>query len=414
MALPSQLKPACGMGAGTVSEYLARAAQAGLTWPLPAELDDVALEALLFPAVPPGQERARPDLLKVHQELKRPGVTLHLLWQEYREVHPDGYGYSRFCEIYRSWERKLKRSMRQQHRAGERTFVDFSGKKPHIVDPNTGEEIAVELFVGALGASSYTYAEATHTQQLHEWIGAHTRILEYFGGSTEIWAPDQLKSAVTRSCRYEPGINQSYQELATHCGAVVIPARLRKPRDKAKVESMVLVVQRWIVARLRNRTFFSLGERNAAIGELLEQLNDRPMQKIGKSRRELWEQIDRPALKPLPVGRYDLPEWHPCKPNIDYLRRGREALLQRPVPAQRAADGGALHLLDRRGLLQGQTDRVPPAPLRSPAVDGGRPHAQLAPGSCGVDAVAPDPLGGEGRPGHGPRRRRDPREPPAS
>jgi transposase len=256
--------------------------------------------------------------MKVHQELKRSGVTLHLLWQEYREVHPDGYGYSRFCEMYRSWERKLKRSMRQQHRAGEKTFVDFSGKKPHIVDPSTGKEIAVELFVGALGASSFTYAEATHTQQLHEWIGAHTRMLEYFGGSTEIWVPDQLKSAVTRSCRYEPGVNRSYRELATHYGAVVIPARPRKPRDKAKVESMVLVVQRWILARLRNRTFFSVAELNAAIRELLEQLNDRPMQKIGKSRRELWEQIDRPALKPLPASRYDLAEWHPCKPNIDY------------------------------------------------------------------------------------------------
>ena len=190
---------ACGMGAGTVSEYLARAAQAGVTWPVPAEVDDAALEARLFPAVAPGQERVPPDLLKVHEELKRPGVTLHLLWQEYREVHPDGYGYSRFCEMYRSWERKLKRSMRQQHRAGEKTFVDFSGKKAHIVDPNTGEEIAVELFVGALGASSYTYAEATHTQQLHEWIGLHTRMLEYFGGSTEIWVPDQLKSAVVQA-----------------------------------------------------------------------------------------------------------------------------------------------------------------------------------------------------------------------
>jgi len=311
---------ACGMGAGTVSEYLARATQAGVTWPVPVDLDDASLEARLFPVVPPGEERVPPDLLKIHQELKlkRPGVTLLLLWQEYREAHADGYGYSRFCEIYRSWEGKLRRSMRQQHRAGERLFVDFSGKKPHIVDPNTGEEIAVELFVGVLGASSYTYAEATHTQQLHEWIGAHRRMLDFFGGSTAVWVPDQLKSAVTRSCRYEPGINRSYQELAAHYGAVVIPARPRKPRDKAKVESNVLVVQRWILARLRNRTFFSLPELNAAIRELLDQLNGRPMQKTGKSRREMWEQLDRPALKPLPVGRYELAEWHPCKPNIDY------------------------------------------------------------------------------------------------
>jgi transposase len=208
--------------------------------------------------------------------------------------------------------------MRQQHRAGEKTFIDFSGKRPSIVDPKTGEETPVELFVAALGASCYTYAEATQTQRLPEWIGAHTRMLEYFGGSTAIWVPDQLKSAVTLSCRYEPGVNQSYQDLATHYGAVVIPARPRKPKDKAKIESMVLVAQRWILARLRNRAFFSLPDLNAAIRELLDQLNDRPMRRIGKSRRELWEELDRPALKRLPASRYELAHWKVCRVNIDY------------------------------------------------------------------------------------------------
>jgi len=310
---------ACGIGVGTVSEYLQRVARAGLAWPLPAELDEAALEARLFPAPAPVRERAAPECVHIHQELKRVGVTLHLLWEEYREVHKDeGYGYSQFCEIYRRWAGKLKPSMRQQHRAGEKTFIDFSGKRPHIVDPKTGEEVPVELFVAALGASCYTYAEATKTQQLHEWIGAHTRMLEYFGGTTEIWVPDQLKSAITRSCRYEPGVNRSYKELGTHYDAVVIPARPGKPKDKAKVESMVLVAQRWILARLRNRTFFALSEINAAIGELLEVLNGRPMQKIGKSRRELWEQLDRPALKPLPACRYQMAQWKPCRVNIDY------------------------------------------------------------------------------------------------
>ncbi len=309
---------ACGVGVGTVSEYLRRAQREGLAWPLPAELDEAALEARLFPTAEAGRELVAPDLVRIHQELKRPCVTLHLLWEEYREVHPDGYGYSQFCEIYRRWAGKLKPSMRQHHRAGEKTFIDFSGKQPHLVDPRTGEEIPVELFVAALGASSYTYAEATLTQKLHDWVGAHTRMLEYFGGCTQLWVPDQLKSAITHPCRYEPGVNRSYQDLAAHYGAVVVPARPGKARDKAKVESMVLVAQRWILARLRHRTFFELAELNAAILEWLEQLNRRPMQKLGVSRRELWERLDRPALKPLPVARYDLAQWKLCRVNIDY------------------------------------------------------------------------------------------------
>lgn len=309
---------ACGVGTGTVSEYVARALSAGLTWPLPAELDDSGLEARLFRTATQIPGRARPDCSGLHEELKRTGVTLLLLWTEYREVHPDGYGYSQFCEIYRRWAKKLRPSMRQVHRAGEKTFVDFSGKRPHLIDRKTGQEVPVELFVGVLGASSYTYAEATLTQQLPDWIDAHRRMTEYFGGSSEIWVPDQLRSAVRQPCRYEPGINRSYHELATHYGAVVIPARPRKPRDKAKVESAVLVTQRWILARLRNQAFFDLAELNEAILALLDEINGRPMQKLGKSRRELWEQLDRPALKALPTSRYELAEWKECRPNVDY------------------------------------------------------------------------------------------------
>jgi len=309
---------ACGVGLGTVSEYLRRAERCGVVWPLPAELDEAALEARLFPAPTPTQERALPDLVWLHGELKRVGVTLQLLWEEYREVHPDGYGYSQFCELYRRWAQKLRPSMRQQHRAGEKTFIDFSGKRPHLVDRRTGEEIPVELFVATLGASSYTYAEATPSQKLHHWISAHIRMAEYFGGTSEIWVPDQLKDAVTHSCRYEPGVNRSYLELASHYGAVVVPARPGKPKDKAKVESAVLVAQRWILARLRHHTFFELDELNAAIGERLEDLNGRPLQKLGVSRRELWERLDRPALKPLPPARYALAQWTPCRVNIDY------------------------------------------------------------------------------------------------
>ncbi len=310
---------ACAIGAGTVAEYLARAARAGLSWPLPAELDDGALEARLFPSAEPHRERVTPDLVRIHEELRRPGVTLHLLWEEYRQAHRDaGYGYSQYCEIYRRWERRLRPSMRQVHRAGEKTFIDFSGQRPQLVDAKTGELIPVELFVAALGASCYTYAEATPSQQLPHFAGAHMRMAEYFGGSTAIWVPDQLKSAVTRPCRYEPGLNRTYQDLASHYDAVVIPARPRKARDKAKVETMVLVAQRWILARLRHQTFFEITDLNAAIARLLEELNERPMQKIGKSRRQLWEQLDRPVLKPLPATRYELAQWKTCRPNIDY------------------------------------------------------------------------------------------------
>jgi len=308
----------CGVGVGTVSEYLGRAERAGLSWPLPAELDDAALEARLFTTPARARDRVAPDCAWIHRELKRVGVTLYLLWEEYRQVHAQGYGYSQYCELYRRWAKKLKPSMRQQHRAGEKTFIDFSGKQPRLIDRKTGEEIPVELFVAALGASCYTYAEAIETQKLHDWISAHTRMAEYFGGVTEIWVPDQLKSAVTRPCRYEPGVNRSYQELAAHYGAVVVPARPGKARDKAKVESMVLVAQRWILARLRNRTFFELAALNAAIRELLEDLNGRPLQKLGVSRRELWERLDRPALKPLPDTRYEIAQWKLCRVNIDY------------------------------------------------------------------------------------------------
>ena len=309
---------ACGVGVGTVSEYISRARRAGLSWPLPADLDDGTLEAQLFATPKAKHERIRPDVARIHRELKRAEVTLQLLWEEYFEVHSEGYRYSQFCEIYRRWAKKLKPSMRQVHRAGEKTFVDFSGNRPHIVDRRTGEQIPVELFVAVLGASSFTYAEATESQQLPCWVGAHTRMVEYFGGSTEIWVPDQLKSGVTKPCRYEPGVNRTYQELAEHYAAVVIPARPGKAKDKAKVESAVLVAQRWILARLRDQTFFSIAELNQAIWKLLEELNDRPMQRLGTSRRQQYEQLDKPALNPLPTQRYEVAEWKHCTVNIDY------------------------------------------------------------------------------------------------
>ena len=309
---------ACAIGVGTVTLYLQRAPDCGVGWPVPPELDDTALEARLFPRAAPVRDRTRPDCAEIHRELKRVGVTLQLLWQEYAQVQPDGYRYSQFCEIYRRWARRLRPSMRQVHRAGEKTFIDFSGKRPTVVDRRTGEERPVELFVAVLGASSYTYAEATASQQLPDWVGAHTRMVAYFGGATGLWVPDQLKSAITRSCRYEPGVNRTYEELAAHYGAVVVPARPYKARDKAKAESAVLVAQRWILARLRHETFFNLAALNVAIRALLDELNDRPLQKLGVSRRTLYARLDRPALQPLPAARYVVAQWKPCRVNIDY------------------------------------------------------------------------------------------------
>ena len=311
---------ACAVGLGTVTTYLQRAAAAGLQWPLPADLDDATLETRLFtrPAVPSSTDRVVPDWSTLHQERKNPGVTLALLWTEYRAQHPSGYAYSQFCERYRQWARALKPSMRQVHRAGEKLFVDFSGRRPHLVEARTGEEIAVELFVGALGASGFIYAEATRSQDLPSWIGAHVRMLAYFQGSAAIWVPDNLKSGVTTAHRYDPEINRTYADLARHYGAVVIPARVATPTDKPKVEVSVQIAQRWVLAALRHRTFFTLADLNAAIRERIDVINDRPMKVVGVSRRALFEQLDRPALKPLPASRYELAEWKACRVNIDY------------------------------------------------------------------------------------------------
>jgi transposase len=310
----------CGISRPAVDEYLRRAAAAGLAWPLPAELDDGTLERLLFPATPPLAAPARglPDWSTIQRELKRKGVTLFLLWQEYRECHPHGYQYSRFCERYRAWQGQLDVVMRQDHRAGEKLFVDYAGQTVAVVDRATGELRAAQIFVAVLGASNYTYAEATWTQGLPDWIGSHMRCFRYLGGVPEIVVPDNLRSGVAKAHRYEPDTNPTYQDMACHYGVAVVPARVRRPRDKAKVEAGVLVVERWILAVLRQRTFFSLAELNAAIRELLEQLNARPFKKLPGSRRTHFEQLDRPALRPLPAAPYVYAEWKKVRAHIDY------------------------------------------------------------------------------------------------
>jgi transposase len=314
-----QIALGANMKKTTVHDYLLRARRAGVTWADVQAMDDTGLEHLLFPAEATAEVvRAVPDWGTIHTELHRKHVTLQLLWEEYRHESPEGYGYSRFCELYRDFAGTLEVSMRQTHRAGEKAFVDYSGDGASIVDANTGEVRRAEIFVGVLGASSYTYAEATWTQGLADWIGSHVRMLQFFQGVPSVIVPDNLKSGVRKPCYYDPEINPTYQSFAEHHGVAILPARVRHPKDKAKVEGAVLLVQRWILARLRNRTFFSLGELNEAIAELLVILNQRPFKKLPGSRQSLYEQLDRPALKPLPVLPFEFPEWKDATVNIDY------------------------------------------------------------------------------------------------
>ena len=315
-----QAASACGVSRPTIKAYVARATAAGLRWPLPEDLDDSALEQRLFPPSPvmaPGT-RPLPDFAVMHQELRHKGVTLMLLWEEHKATQPDGLQYSQYCEHYRRWAARLKPSMRQVHRAGERCFVDYAGHTVAVIDPRTGELRTAQIFVAVLGASHYCYAEATWGQSLPDWIGSHGRALRYFGGVPELLVPDNLASGVTRAHRYEPLLNPTYREMATHYGTAILPARVRKPRDKAKVETAVQLVERWILARLRHRQFFSLAELNAAIAALLEDLNTRPLQMLPGNRRSQFEQIDRPALRPLPTTPYVFAEWTCARVHIDY------------------------------------------------------------------------------------------------
>lgn len=315
-----QIASSCSISHITVKGYIRRAEEAGLSWPLPPDLDDSALEELLFPAPQkiPEEERNIPPLDYLHKELRRKGVTLQLLWHEYKEANPNGYQYSQFCEHYRRWKAKLDVSLRHEHKAGEKLFVDYAGQTVPIVDSQTGEVREAQIFVATLGASNYTYAEATLSQDLPSWINCHVHAFEFFQGTPDIVVPDNTKSGVTKACRYEPDINPTYQDLAEHYGTTIIPARTYKPRDKAVVESAVLMVERAVLAPLRNRTFFSLAELNGAIWEKIEGLNDRKFQKLDTTRRELFESLDKPALKTLPAQRYEYAQWKKARVNIDY------------------------------------------------------------------------------------------------
>jgi transposase len=304
----------------TVADHLRRAKAAGLSWPLPEGLGDGAIEALLFvtPAAP-AQPRPVPDWEQVHKELRRKGVTLMLLWYEYRQEHPDGWSYSQFTDRYRQWRRHLDATMRQEHKAGERLFVDFPGETVPVYEALTGQvAFQAEIFVAVMGASSYVYAEAFPSQELIYWVTAHVHAFEALGGCPELVVCDNLRSGVSRAHRYEPGINATFQEMAAHYGVAILPGRPYKARDKAKAEVGVLLVERWVVARLRKQRFTSLGELNAAITELVAWLNARPFKRLSGSRQSLFEELDRPVLRPLPPTRYEFATWRHARLGPDY------------------------------------------------------------------------------------------------
>ena len=315
-----QVAASLALSKTSVGTYLRRARQAGLRWPLPAGLDDDGLELLLFPAPPtvPAPDRPVPDWADIDRELRRPGVTRMLLWEEYRASCPEGFAYTWFCTHYDAWKGRVRPTMRQTHVGGEKVFVDFAGDTIDVIDPENGEVRAMKLFVAAMGASNYTYAEAVASEGLEDWIGAHVRMFAFLGGVPKVVVPDNLKSAVLKADRYDPGLNRTYAEMAEHYGTAVLPARPRKPRDKAKVEVAVQVAQRWILARLRNRRFFSLAELNTAIRWLRDELNMRQMRGYGASRADLFATLDRPHLQPLPAEAYAFARWKRARVAPDY------------------------------------------------------------------------------------------------
>ena len=316
-----QIKASTRVSVGSIQKLLSQAEQLGLSWPLPDELDDNRLAQLFYPGMDT-RVSARyqlPDWSVIHQELKRKDMTLQLLWEEYTQQYPNRcYSYPQFCARYRDWRGQQRRSMRQTHKAGEKCFVDYCGQTVPIINPTTGECYPAQVFVGVLGASNYTYAEATRTQSLPDWLDSHGRMLAFFGGCPELIIPDNLRSGVSQACRYDPQLNPSYQQWAEHYQVAVMPARPYKPKDKAKAEVGVQLVERWILARLRKQSFFSLAELNQCIRVLLEELNQKPFKQLPGNRQQAFAQLDQPALAPLPIQLYRYVDIKPVKVNIDY------------------------------------------------------------------------------------------------
>ncbi len=392
-----QIARSCCIGQTTVHRYLERAAAVGLTWPLPDEYDDRRLNELLFPTrpeYPPSAPRPGLDFAEIQRQLQTKHVTLQLLWEEYRETHRDGYGCSRFCELYQRWNRNRDVVLRQDHKAGEKMFVDWAGPTIPIHDRKTGETAPASLFVAVLGAGTYTFARAALGRRLENWIDCHLNAFEYIQGVPKLVVPDNPRTGVNRACRYEPDLNRTYHEMSEHYGTAIMPARPYKPRDKAKVENAVLLVERWILAALRHRKFFSPAELNEAIATLLEKLNDRPFRKREGSRASLFAAVDRPALQPLPAQRYVMADWKTVRASIDYhVEVDRHyysvpyQLAGRQLEARFTAVAVEIFHTGKRIASHLRSS----AAYRHTTIK--RTHAEEPPGASGMDAFAADPLG---------------------
>jgi transposase len=404
-----QIALTIGLSRSTIKAYLKRAESCGIAWPIPAEIEDATLERRLFPPIEVADaDRPLPDWKEVQKELKRRAVTLQLLWEEYRAQHIDGYCHSHFCKLHREWLKTVSPTMRQTHAAGEKLFVDWAGDSVPVFDALMGEERRAHIFVGVLGASNYIYAEARWSEALPDWIGAHVNAFAAIRGVPGAVVCDNLKAGVTTTCRYEPGINRTYLDLATHYDTAILPTRPRKPRDKAKVEVGVLIVERYVLARLRKRRFFSLAELNLAIRGIVADLNARIMRTLGISRIELLETIERPALKALPSEPYQYAEWKKCRVAPDYHVEVDHHYYSVPSRLIRQEVEARITDTTIRDLPQGQPCRQPCAfTPAQPAYHHSTAHAERAPALCGVDTVPDNAPCRLDRPGHDRPRRGD-------
>lgn len=354
-----QISTSTKISVGSIQNILKLSEQQGLSWPLPDDLNDQTLALMLYPRsdATPCSKFQQPEWQEVHQELKRKGVTKQLLWEEYTQQYPNRcYSYSQFCARYADWLKRQKRSMRQTHCAGEKLFIDYAGPTVPIVCASSGEIRKASIFVAVLGASSYTYAEATWSQSLPDWLGSHVRTFEFFGGCPVLLVPDNLKSGVNKACRYEPELNPAYQQLASHYGIAVLPARPYKPKDKAKAEVGVQLVERWILAKLRHHTFFSLTELNQSIRTLLTELNEKPFKQWPGHRRDWFERLDQPVLKPLPRHAYQYVEIKTAKVNIDYHIQYDQHLYS--VPHHCVGESVEIHASERLIEVYFQNQRI--------------------------------------------------------
>ena len=354
-----QIKGSQRVSLGAVQKIISKAEQLALDWEKITQLDDQQLARLFYP-----ESDARvsnqfqcPDWVEVHQELRRKGVTKHLLWEEYTQAYPNrSYSYPQYCFLYQDWVKKQKRSMRQLHKAGDKLFVDYAGQTVPIINGETGEIRTAQIFVAVLGASNYTYCEATWSQSLPDWLGSHARAFAFIGGVAKLIVPDNLKSGVSKACRYDPDINPSYQQLAAHYGTAIMPARPYKPKDKSKAEVGVQIIERWILARLRHQSFFSLAELNHCIRALLVEVNNKPFKQLKGTRQQWFESIDRPALMPLPKQAYQYTDIKTVKVNVDYHIQYEQHLYS--VPHHLVGEKLELHAKERLMELFFQGKRV--------------------------------------------------------